>query len=164
MATLLQDIKTQSDWIIEAFAADKQKLDYTIRSFIEIDKFFNKHSKAGIAVKGGRLTQNLGAIVFSLGSYVGQTIIKNVPGAVWQTDDNDTEGEINASVKLPDETVIFPMQRMMKRFQNGSEDAVYVYGHQLTKDYINEPFDKSFWEMVAQEYGNSKKPRWRFWQ
>ena len=144
MATLLQDIKTQSDWIAKAFAADKLKLDYTIRSFIEIDKFFNKHSKDGKAVKGGRLTLNLGAIVFSLGSYVGQTIIKNVPGAVWQTDDNDPEGEITASVKLPDGTIILPMQRIMRRFQNGSEDAVYVYGHRITKDYINEPFDQSF--------------------
>lgn len=99
MATLLQDIKTQSDWVITAFAADKLKLDYSIHSFIEIDKFFNKHSKNGKAVRGGRLTQNLGSIVFSLGSYVGQTIIKNVSGAAWQTDDNDPESEITASVK-----------------------------------------------------------------
>ena len=82
MATLLQDIKTQSDWIIKAFAADKLKLDYSIQSFIEIDKFFNQHSKEGKAVKGGRLTQNLGPILFSIGSYIGQTIITNVPGAV----------------------------------------------------------------------------------
>lgn len=163
MATLLQDIKTQSDWIIKAFAADKLKLDYTIHSFIEIDKFFNKHSKDGKAVKGGRLTQNLGAIIFSLGSYVGQSIIKNVPKAIWQTDENDPEGEINASVKLPDGTIIFPMQRIMKRFQNGSEDAVYVYGHHITKDYINEPFDQSFWDINKEENNQTKKPWWRFW-
>ena len=162
MTTLLQDIKTQSDWITKAFAADKLKLDYTIRSFIEIDKFFNKHSKDGKAVKGGRLMENLGAIVFSLGAYVGQTIIKNVPGAVWQTDDNDPQGEITASVKLPDGTVIFPMQRIMKCFQNGSEDAVYVYGHQITKDYINEPFDQSFWDTISEANGKLTKPWWKF--
>ena len=164
MAKLLQDIKTQSEWIAEAFAADKLKLDYTIRSFMEIDRFFNEHSKNGKAVEGGRLTQSLGAIVFSLGSYVGQTIIKNVPGAVWQTDDNDPEGEITASVKLPDGTIIFPVQRVMNRFQNGPEDAVYVYGHQVTKDYVNEPFDKSFWDMVPEKKdGGSPKAWWKFW-
>ena len=163
MATLLQDIKTQSDWITKAFATEKLELNYTLRSFIEIDKFFTKHSKDGKAVKGGRLTQNLGAIVFSLGSYVGQTIIKNVPGAVWQTDDNDPEGEITASVKLPDGTIIFPMQRIMKRFQNGAEDAVYVYGHHITKDYINEPFDPSFWNIASQEKDKAQKPWWKFW-
>src|SRR5205085_11225262 len=98
MPTLLQDIKTQSDWIAKAFAADGVQLNYTIQSFIEIDRFFNKHSKDGKAIKGVRLTKKLGAIVFSLGSYVGQTIIENVPGSVWQTDHNDPEGEINASI------------------------------------------------------------------
>jgi hypothetical protein len=162
MATLLQDIKTQSDWITKAFAADKLRLDYTIRSFIEIDKFFNKHLKEGKAIKGGRLTQNVGAIVFSLGSYVGQTIIKNVPGAVWQIDD-DSGGELTASVKLPDDAIIFPMQRIMNRFQNGSDDSVYVYGHHVTKDFINEPFDQSFWDIASEVNDKTKKPWWKFW-
>lgn len=114
-------------------------------------------------MKGGRLTQNLGAIIFSLGSYVGQTIIRNVPGAVWQTDDNDPEGEITASVKLPDCTIVFPMQRIMKRFQNGSEDAVYVYGYHVTKDFINQRFDQSFWDITSEVNDNTKKPWWKFW-
>lgn len=128
MDTLLKDIETQSDWIIKAFAADKFKLDHTIHSFIEIDRFFNKHSKNGKAVKRGRLQQNVGAILFSLGAYVGQTMIKNVPGAEWQLDDDDPQGETTATVKFPDGAIIFPMERIIKRFQNGSEDAVYVYG------------------------------------
>jgi hypothetical protein len=163
MGTLLQDIKTQSDWIVKAFSADKLKLDYTIHSFIEIDKFFNKHSKNGTAVKGGRLSKNLGAIVFSLGSYVGQTVVQNVSGAVWQVDDNDPQGEITASVKLPNGTIVFPMQRVMKRFQNGSEDSVYVYGHHITKDYMDEPFDQSYWDIETREELTPKKPWWRFW-
>ena len=163
MATLLQDIKTQSDWIINAFAADKLKLDYSIQSFIEIDKFFNQHSKNGKAVKGGRLSQNLGPILFSIGSYVGQTIIKNVPGALWQTDDKDPEGEFTASVKLPDGTLIFPMQRIVKRFKNGSEDAVYVYGHYIAGNYISQPFDQSFWQIMPNENNKPSKPWWKFW-
>ena len=163
MAELLQDIKTQANWITKAFAADKLNLDYTVRSFIEIDRFFNKHSKEGKAIKGGKLTKNLGLIIFSLGSYVGETIVKNIPGAVWQTDDNDPEGEIKASVKLPDGTIIFPIQRVMKRFQNGSEDAVYVYGYHITKEYSNEPFDQSFWNISSEESSKLKKPWWKFW-
>ncbi len=163
MATLLQDIKTQSEWIVKAFAADKLKLDYSIQSFIEIDKFFNQHSKEGQAVKGGRLAQDLGPIMFSIGSYVGQTIIKNVPGSVWITDDKDMEGEFTASVKLPDGTQIFPMQRIVKRFQNGPEDAIYVYGHHITNSYTNQPFDQSFWQIMPDEKNKSPKPWWRFW-
>jgi hypothetical protein len=163
MPSLLKDIKSQSDWIVNAFKADNLKLDYSIHSFIEIDKFFNKHSKNGKAVKKGRLSQNLGAIIFSIGSYVGQTIIKNVPGALWQVDDNDPQGEITASVKFPDGTIMWPMQKVMKRFQNGSEDAIYVYGHHVTKEYIEEPFDESFWETTSDQNEVAKKPWWKFW-
>jgi len=163
MATLLQDIKTQSDWITKAFAADKLKLDYTIHSFIEIDRFFNKHARDGKAVRRGRLATQLGPIIFSIGAYVGQAIIKNVRGAVWQTNDKDPEGEVNAAVKLPDGTIIFPMQRVLKRFKNGTEDALYVYGHELTKDYTKQPFDDTFWEVMSQENSKASKPWWKFW-
>ena len=163
MASLIEDIKTQSNWIVKAFGADRLKLDYSLRSLIEIDKFFNKHSNNGKAVKGGRLSKNLGPIIFSIGSYVGETIIKHVPGASWQTDDEDPQGEINASVRFPDGTIIWPMQKVMKRFQNGAEDAIYVYGHHVAKEYIDEPFDQSFWEISSQQNNRSQKPWWRFW-
>ena len=39
MGILLEDIKTQSDWIVKAFEYDGLKLDYSIESIIEIDKF-----------------------------------------------------------------------------------------------------------------------------
>jgi len=163
MATLKEDIKKQSDWLVKAFAADKLKLDYTIHSLIEIDKFFNKHTKNGQPVKRGRLSSNLGPIIFSIGSYVGQTIIKTIPKAVWQTDDKDPEGELTASVKLPNGTIIWPMQKVLKRFKNGSEDSIYVYGHELTKDKTKEPFDKSYWDIDKNDNKSTTKPWWKFW-
>jgi len=162
MATLLDDIKTQSEWIVKAFAADSLKLDYTIRSFIAIDKFFNENTKDGNPLKGGRLTKNHGSIIFSIGSYVGQTIIKTIPGSMWVTDDNDPQGEITASVKLPDASTIWPIQRIIKRFQNGSEDSVYVYGHHFIKDFIDEPIDQSYWD-INKEESKAKKSWWKFW-
>jgi hypothetical protein len=163
MATLLQDIKAQSEWIVKAFSADNLKLDYSVRSLIEVDKFFNKHTKNGKAIKGGRLSKNLGPVIFSIGSYVGETIIRNVPGAIWQTDDNDPQGEITASIKLPDETIMWPMQKAMKRFQNGLEDSIYVYGHHVIKEYVHEPFDQSYWEIASKQTEYLVKPWWKFW-
>jgi hypothetical protein len=162
MGTLLEDIKVQSSFIIKAFSADDLKLDYTVHSFIEVDKFFNRNVDNGRPVKGGRLTKNLGPIIFSIGSYVGETIVKTIPGAVWQTDDNDPQGEINASVRLPDGTIMWPMQRVMKRFQNGSEDSIYVYGHSVTKELTNELFDQSYWQ-IDKEKAKPNKPWWKFW-
>lgn len=160
MSTLLQDIKTQSNWIIRAFAEDKLKLDYSIHSFINIDIFFNKHSNNGKAIKGGRLSKNFGAIIFSIGSYVGETIIKNIPGSDWQTNEQNPEDEFNVSIQLPNGTTIYPIQRIMKRFQNGTDDAIYVYGYHICKDHITEPFDQAFWQAISQ---NKEKKWWQFW-
>jgi hypothetical protein len=162
MATLKQDIKKQSDWIIKAFQADGIKLDYSIKSFIEIDKFFEKHSKNGKPVRGGRLTQSLGPIIFSVGSYIGETFIRNDKGVQWITDDNDPQGEITASIKFSNGMECWPMQRVMKRFKNGFEDSVYTYGYELAKEYITEQFDQSFWTLNSSN--NDKKQLWKFWQ
>ena len=127
MATLLEDIKTQSDWIVKAFKSDNLNLDYTVHSFIEIDKFISLHAKDGLPVKGGRLASGFGPILFSIGSYVGETFIRTVPGSVWITNDDDLLGEINVELKFPGGMTVWPIQRVMKRVENG-EDSVYVYG------------------------------------
>lgn len=162
MGTLKEDIKSQATWITKAFQADRLKLDYSIDSFIEIDKFFLKHSVNGQPKRGGRLAKNLGPIIFAIGSYVGETIIKNVPGAKWVTDDSSPEGEMTATVKFRDGTEIWPMQRIMKRFSNGLEDAVYTYGHEVTKDFTKKTFNEAFWKLTSQS-DNQKKPWWKFW-
>jgi len=161
MGTLKEDIKTQSDWIIKAFAADGLTLDYSIKSFIEIDKFFNRNSTPGKAKCGGRLTNKLGSAIFSIASYIIETIMKQVPDAVLLADDEAADGEVTMSVTLPDGGVIFPVQRVMKRFKNGEEDSIYVYGHQLTKDFTKEPFDESYW--TINDNNVEAKSWWKLW-
>jgi len=163
MATLLEDIKTQSDWIVKAFKSDSINLDYTIRSFIEIDKFISENSKNGQTVNGGRLSTNLGPILFSIGSYVGETFVKVAPGSAWVTNDNDPEGEINVEMRLSDGTTIWPMQRVIKCFKNGMEDSVYVYGFKLTENTLNEPFDQDYWKIHQEKTITLKKAWWKFW-
>ena len=162
MASLEEDIKKQADWITRAFASDHLQLDYSIRSFIEIDRFFNMHAQEGKGRKGGRLELNPGPIIFSLGSYVGETIIHTLPGSVWQTTDSDPEGEITASIKLADGTIIWPIQKVIKRFKNGSQDSIYIYGHYFTMETTKAPFDNSYWEM-ENSLKKVKKPWWKFW-
>ena len=80
MATIKEDIITFSDMIVRGFSVDKLNLDFTLTSFKDIDKFYDLHSRNGQVVENGRFSNNLGQILFSLGAYVGQTIIKIVPG------------------------------------------------------------------------------------
>jgi hypothetical protein len=158
MAKLKEDLKRYSELIVSGFAEDRMNLDYSIRSLIDIDRFFNENSINGRAVRGGRLSRNLGVVLFSIGAYVGNCIVKNVKGAKWVTDDKDKSGEINVSVQFPDGSIIWPVQKVMKRFKNGSEDSIYVYGFQLTKDYVKEEFDIKYWDLKE-----AKKSKWKFW-
>jgi len=169
MGTLKEDIKAQSDWIVKAFAADGFKLDYSIESTMEVDKFFFKNMENGQPKKGGRFAKKgFGSILFSIGSYIGETIIKNIPGTEWITDDEDPQGELNVSMKLPNGTEIWPIQRVMKRFQNGSEDSIYPYVHLMTKEFTNHSFNEEFWKLEEEVMPNldsikSKNPWWKFW-
>lgn len=57
-------------------------------------------------------------------------IIRNF-GSIWLIDDSDPQGEINIAVKMDNGTIMFPVQRCIKRFQNGAEDSIYAYVYVL---------------------------------
>ena len=127
-STLCEDIKANCEWVVTALNSSGYKADYTLESMKEIDRFIDEQSG-----ENGIISRNRGAIIFSLGCYVGETVIR-LCGGKWHTDDNDPQGEINASVELDNGKVIFPMQRVIKRYQNGSEDGIYAYVYALAPD------------------------------
>lgn len=126
--TLYEDIHTACEWVVTALNSSGYKADYTLESMKEIDRFIDEQSG-----ENGIISRNRGSILFSLGCYVGETVIR-LYGGKWHTDDNDPEGEINAAVELDNGTFICPMQRVIKRYQNGSEDGIYAYVYVLSPD------------------------------
>lgn len=126
--TLEDDLHSACEWVVMALNSSGYKADYTLDSMKEIDRFIDEQSG-----EGGLISRNRGQILFALGSYVGETVIR-LYGGKWLTDDDDPQGEINVSVELPDGTVIFPVQRVIKRYQNGSEDSIYAYLYVLSPD------------------------------
>lgn len=126
--TLYEDIHTACEWVVMALNSSGYKADYTLESMKEIDRFIEEQSGENGIISRGR-----GKILFSLGCYVGETVIR-LYGGKWHTDDNDPQGEINASVELDNGTVICPIQRVIKRYQNGSEDGIYAYVYVLSPD------------------------------
>lgn len=128
MSTLFEDIKKHDLWVVSAFASLGKTMDHSLASVKYIDTLFDEQLELpGKAKEGGLLSENLGGKLFSFASYVGETIIKNSEGAVWVTNDSDPKGELNISIKLPDESVIWPTQKLMKRFKNGPEDSLHFY-------------------------------------
>jgi hypothetical protein len=70
--------------------------------------------------------------MFALGAYVGE-VIRRGHGGEWRADDKDPEGEINMQLILPGGAIIRPIQRVLKRFANGQEDSLYVYGAAIVR-------------------------------
>lgn len=120
-STLEEDIPKAAEWVVNALNGSGYKADYTLESMKEVDRFFDEQSGPdGILAKGNR-----GSILFSLGSYVGQTVIR-LHGGRWITDDSDPQGEINIAVETAHGVTIWPVIRCMKRYRNGAEDSVYA--------------------------------------
>jgi len=121
-ATLTEDIPKAADWLVQAMASSGYALDGTVESFRELDRFFEEQHRPGRLLDG-----KVGSKLFAIGSYMGQVFCEKL-GGVWETDDADPRGEIDIAVRLGDGTVVWPVQRAMKRYQNGSEDGLYAYG------------------------------------
>ena len=119
--TLEADIHTAADWVAKALHASGYKADYSLESMKEIDRFFEEQN-----TNTGILSKNRGYILFSLGSYIGETAIR-LYGGEWNTDDDDPQGEINISVRLTSGTIIWPVIKCMKRYENGGEESIYAY-------------------------------------
>ena len=125
--TLMEDIPKAEKWLVEAMASSGYELDGTIGSFKELDRFFEEQRRPG-----GLLDGKVGNKLFAVGCYMGQVLIASL-GGTWETDDSDPMGEINIAVHLSDGSTVWPVQRAMKRFQNGAEDSLYVYGAVLSR-------------------------------
>ena len=120
--TLLDDLTTAKDWIAKALISSGYQADHTLESLKEIDRFFDEQSGPG-----GLLSEQRGQRMFGLGAYIGDVLIRTY-GGHWITDDQDPQGELNVAVRLDDGSMVWPVQRAIKRYQSGPEDGIYIYG------------------------------------
>ncbi len=123
---LLEDIPKAEAWLVQNMNAAGYPLDCTIESFRELDRFFDEQSRPGGLLADGKP----GSKLFAVGSYMGQVFVRRL-GGVWETGDSDPAGEVNIAVRLPDGSLVWPVQRAMKRLRNGAEDGLYAYGRVL---------------------------------
>lgn len=131
------NMSTQSRVVSDALAAAEQiaralsqsgyRADFSLESLRQVDRFFDEHAANGQPKPGGLLSEQLGARLFAIGAYVGE-VIRRQNGGQWQGDDNDPQAEINIAVRLKTGAILWPVQRVMKRFKNGAEDGIWIYG------------------------------------
>ena len=124
---IVVDAKASAEWVSSALSSSGYKADFSIESLKEIDRFFEEHAPNGKPLPGGLLSENVGSRLFAVGSYVGEVIRRQYGGA-WNGNDSDPQAEINIELKLKSGTVLWPVQRTLKRFKNGSTEGIYAYG------------------------------------
>lgn len=130
---IVSDALASAEWISRALSQSGYKADFTLESLKQIDRFFEEQAPNGQPKAGGLLSEQLGARLFAIGAYVGEVIRRHNSGE-WQGDDNDTRAEINVAVRLKTGTVLWPVQRVIKRFKNGTEDGIWIYGAAAAAD------------------------------
>ena len=184
--TIVGDVERAADWIATALQSSGYGADFTPQSLWEIERFFDEHVEVGQPVPGGLLSEDLGQRLFAVGSYVGE-VIRRECGGQWSGDDADPQAEINVAVRFPDESIIWPVQRVMKRYASGGEESIAAYGMALGVDVGHPPKletdskDKdaqrysgpaesasvSLGASPAYDFAESARPtpgRWRFWR
>jgi hypothetical protein len=130
---IVQDAIASSRWMSKALSSSGYRANFSLASLREVDLFIGDHAPDGHPKSGGLLADGLGPRIFGLGCYVGEVIRRAGDGA-WEGDDADPEAEINISIKLKNGGLIWPVQRVMKRLQNGAEDGIYAYGVAILND------------------------------
>lgn len=155
MGTILEDIDAAAGWISEALQSSGYTADFSAASIRELDRFFDEHSNGGEPVVGGLLAEDLGSRVFAIGAYLGE-VLRRALGGEWRGDDDDPEAEITVALHLPDGSVCWPVQRAMKRLQNGAEDSLTLYAHTFGVSDGRPPEGP---EVICLR----KKPWWKLW-
>lgn len=126
MANLEDDILKGAEWISQALQSSGYKADFSLESIGEIERFFVEQMKDGKPIENGLLADDIGNKLFSLGSYIGEVLRRAYSGA-WLVDNSDPEGELNVALRLSSGAELWPIQKVMKRFQNGEEDNLKAY-------------------------------------
>lgn len=109
------------------------ELDFTAESIKTLDKMIEEGWKTPM---GEKEAYEFSMSILSLGSYLGETIIKNI-GGNWQVDqdeNNPVEKMLTAKIiNLGKIAEIYPFGKTFKRFTNGKEDSLVFYYSSLKR-------------------------------
>ncbi len=138
MPLITEDIVTGADWIAQCLKSSGYSADFSPASLWEIDRFFDDVSENGAPKQRGLLGEQFGSRMFALGGYVGE-VLRRSKGGSWLADEADPENEIDIILKFPDGSIVWPIQRVIKRLKNGPEDGIGAYGAGLGLDVGPQP-------------------------
>ncbi len=129
---LQSELDQLREWITRALSESGYTVDGTLESLKEIDRFFDDHlKKPGKPKPKGLLSEDTTIRLFAIGVYSGE-VVRSLIGGEWS---GSLDDEFNLlQLNLSDRGVIWPTQRVGKRFRNGPEDGIYVWGYMMVNE------------------------------
>lgn len=125
VCTLQEYLAYGDEWTTMFFSRRGVHLNYTDESLIHIDDYLSSLTEE---------PKNLVPMLCAFGIYLGETVRKVSGNGQWIGDDAEADGLediVNIALRIEDTKIIWPIQRVMKRYQNGSEDSIYLYAQML---------------------------------
>lgn len=124
---IVVDAQTAAEQIAAALRSSGYRADFSPRSAWEVDRFFAEQMDApGRPKRGGPLADAVGAKLFALGGYVGEIVRRHADGWRWLPAADNPDDELNLSLRRGTD-VIWPVERVTKRFAEGDENGIAVY-------------------------------------
>jgi hypothetical protein len=124
---IVRDALEAADWMAKSLTGWGYEADFSLESLKDVDRFIDEEAPDGKPKAGGHMAKQFGACILGLGAYVGETI-RRQGGGEWEGNDHDTSPGITLAVRLKSGTVLWPIKRVLKRFENGPENGLYPYG------------------------------------
>jgi hypothetical protein len=119
-------IKNQAAWVAQTLSSEGYLLNFTVQSFAELDRLFEEHSVDGRATAWLRAYPR--KIMFAIGAYVGETLLRTITGTEWQVENDKLPQDENIGLQLPTGLVCWPMSRVINRLHSGDEYSIHSYG------------------------------------
>jgi hypothetical protein len=124
------EARKMAELVAVALRSDGYEADFSPASLWELDRFFDEQSRKGKPRRYGPLAKETSLRLFSLGAYAGEVIRREL-GGEWESAHDDPQPELNLALRLPDGTVIWPVQQAVRRLASGADEALVAYAKTL---------------------------------
>ena len=113
----------EREWVREFLEKEGYCVDLSLKSLQEIDRFLDEKQCEAEEVSE--------RIKYGLAVYLGDAVVFNLKGE-WIFSPDPLEK--NLTIKLKDETYVYPMQTLLGRIQSHAPERLYDYVMQLEKE------------------------------
>jgi hypothetical protein len=114
-------------FIAEDLARFGLRTDLSLDTFQDLDRYLDMQCENGRPNPGTLLSRNGNIALFALGLYAGEAIRRSRDGR-WYVSRTRPGDIFKLELRLDNDVRMWPVQRVLKRICNGSEDSLFSYG------------------------------------